>query len=408
MSNNYVIYHLHTDLSNAGSTGADSVTKAEAYIEKAKELGMKAIAFSEHGNILGWVKKKQMVEKAGLKYIHANEIYMTETLDEKIRDNYHMMLIARNLDGVKELNKLSSLAYEKDGHFYYDPRLSMGEVMNTSDNIIVTSACLASILWKGRVNRKREDAANRFVEWMAENKHRCFLEVQYHDIDDQKTFNEYLINLSKETGIRLIAGTDTHALDQDHYKVRQHLMKAKGVSYGYEDDLDLTMKSYDELVEMFEKQGVIESDLILEAIENTNVMADMVEEFELDYSYKYPKISKNSEKEFLEAINKGIKERKLNKLPKEKKQIYKERVQEELSVYREVGAIDYMLLQKNIIDHARSKGIEHGYGRGSVSGSLVAYLMKITEIDSVKHNLSFSRFMSKERISLADKHLSHS
>lgn len=181
---NYIVYHLNSDFSNFNATGADSVTKFEEYVERAKELGMKAIAFSEHGNILSWVKKKQTVEKAGLKYIHANEIYMTETLDEKKRDNYHMMLIAKNYDGVMEINELSSRSYQRDGHYYYDPRLSMKEVMNTSDNIIVTSACLASLLWKGRVQLERKEAASRFIKWMTENKHRCFFEVQYHDTDD--------------------------------------------------------------------------------------------------------------------------------------------------------------------------------------------------------------------------------
>lgn len=399
---NYVVYHLHSDFSNFNATGADSVTKFEDYVNRAKELGMKAIAFSEHGNILSWVKKKQTVEKAGLKYIHANEIYMTETLDEKKRDNYHMMLIAKNYDGVLELNELSSRSYQRDGHYYYDPRLSMEEVMNTSDNIIVTSACLASLLWKGRVRLGREEAASRFVKWMTDNKHRCFFEVQYHDIDDQRAFNRYLYELHKETGVPLIAGTDTHALNIEHQKVRQMFMKTKGISYGDEDSFDLTFKSYDELVEAFEKQGELEESVYLQAIENTNVMANMVEEFELDYSYKYPKVSKDSQRDFNAAIKQGINERGLKNLSEETIDIYKARIKEEKQVYKEVGAIDYMLLQKKIIDWAKEQKIYPGYGRGSVSGSLVAYLMGITEMDSVKHNLNFARFMSKERISLAD------
>ena len=122
MSNkNYVVYHLHTDLSN-GVTNIDSVTKMQMYIDYAKEIGMTSLAFSEHGSVFSWVKKKQSVEKAGMKYIHAEEFYVTETLSEKIRDNRHVVLIAKNYLGVLELNRLSSIAFNKnDNHKYYVP-----------------------------------------------------------------------------------------------------------------------------------------------------------------------------------------------------------------------------------------------------------------------------------------------
>ncbi|MCC0705409.1 PHP domain-containing protein, partial [Clostridioides sp. ES-S-0049-02] len=135
----YTITHIHTDRSS-GTTNIDSVTKPEQYISKIANLGMKSIAFTEHGNILDWSKKKSLCEKHGIKYIHAVECYITETLDEKIRDNYHCCLYSRNLEGVKELNKLISSSYNrKDNHFYYVPRISFEELIKTSENIIVTT-----------------------------------------------------------------------------------------------------------------------------------------------------------------------------------------------------------------------------------------------------------------------------
>ena len=145
---NYVVYHLHSDLSN-GITNIDSVTKFNQYIDKAQECGMQALGFSEHGSIFEWWHKKCAIEKAGMKYIHAIEAYLTETLEEKIRDNYHCVLIAKNYEGFLELNKLISRSFNrKDNHFYYVPRISFDELFNTSDNILITTACVGGVLGK--------------------------------------------------------------------------------------------------------------------------------------------------------------------------------------------------------------------------------------------------------------------
>ena len=145
---NYTILHLHSMLSN-GVTNIDSVTPYDQYIDKAHGLGMAAMAFSEHGSVLGWVKKKLHMEELGMKYIHAEEFYLTNTLDEKVRDNYHCLLIAKNYAGVLELNKLSSKSFNRDDNsFYYVPLITIEDVKNTSDNIIVSTACLGGVLNK--------------------------------------------------------------------------------------------------------------------------------------------------------------------------------------------------------------------------------------------------------------------
>ena len=390
---NYVIYHLHSDYSLL-----DSTTKSKMYIEKAKELNMTAIGESNHGNVFNWIKRKQLTEESGLKYIHAQEFYITETLEEKIRDNYHTVLIARNWEGVKELNRLSSLAYQKDNHFYYDPRISIDELINTSENIICTSACVASPLYKG----KEKKIYNKYLQFFIENKHRCFLEIQPHFADQQREYNIMLYELHKKYSIPLIVGTDTHSLNNELAEARKILMQSKNIQYTDEDYFDLTFKSYDELVTTFEKQNCLPREIYLQAIDNTNLMADMVEEFELDKSNKYPRLYENAEEVLKEKINSGVIKRGINKLESEKKKVYYDRIKEEFKVYKKVDAIDYILLQKNIIDWCHANGIFQGPGRGSVTGSLIAYVLSITDMDSVEYKLNFFRFLNPERISAAD------
>lgn len=403
---NYIIYHSHSIYSNPSTSMAvDSITPFEKYIEAAREANMNTFCFSEHGNVFHWVKKKELLEKNNMKYIHANEVYLTEHNDKErglVRDNYHYMLLAKNWEGVKELNKLTSISNNKeDGHYYYNPRITFKELFSTSDNIIMTSACLASPLWRAIKNDNKQ-MLNRLMDFFVQNKHRMFFEIQYHTHPEQKAFNQHLYSLSKETGIPLIAGTDTHSLNKEHAEARKILMKAKGATYGDEDSFDLTFKTYPELVQMFEEQDAIPRSAYMEAIYNTNVMADMIEPFEVDDSPKYPKLHEDSEKVFKEKINIGVRERGVSDFNKEKKQQYFKRIREEFDTYKEVGAIDYMLLQKDVVDWAHKNGIYQGYGRGSVNGSLVAYLLKITEMDSIKHKLNFFRFLNPERISLAD------
>lgn len=394
---NFTYIHLHSDFSN-GVTNVDSITKYDEYISRAKECGMKAMAFTEHGSFFGWVNKKRHIESVGMKYIHGAEFYITETINEKVRDNFHCCLYAKNYDGVLELNQLSSISFNRDdNHFYYAPRITIDELLNTSDNVIVSTACLGGILHNGT-----DVIKDKFITFLANNKHRCFLEIQHHnDVDgEQGRYNQYLYELSKKIGVPLIAGTDTHALNEEHLKGRKTLQKAKNVRFENEDSWDLTFKTYDELILEYKKQNVLPMDVVLDAIENTNRLADMVEEFELDETYKYPHLWEDSEATFAEKIREGVKRRGVDKYPNY--QEYLDRIEHELEAYRHNGAIDFMLLMEDIIDWCVSQDIRVGYGRGSVNGSVIAWLLGITEMDSIKHKLNFERFMNVERVSLSD------
>ena len=396
MMENYTVIHLHSDMSN-GVTNIDSCTKYIDYIIRAEELGMKAMAFSEHGSVFAWDLKKEDMEKHGLKYIHAEEFYVTETVDEKIRDNWHCLLIAKNWDGVREINKLASISFGRnDGHYYYAPRITFDGLLHTSDNIIISTACLSGIL-----NRASKDIQERFIKFLSENKHRCFLEIQHHNVAEQIAYNRKLYSISKKYGIRLVAGTDTHSLNEQHAEGRKILQRSKNIFFEDEEGWDLTFKSYDELCEAYKKQHSLPEGVYLEAIENTNVIADMVEPFESDRHTKYPHIYDNPVETFKKKINEGYKN---NKYLKERypRNVVSSRLKEELAVYEKVGAIDFMLLETYIREWEAKNGIESGYGRGSVSGSLIAYALGITQMDSLKFNLNFFRFMNPSRVTNAD------
>lgn len=403
MKNTYSILHCHTMLSS-GTTNIDSVTKFNEYIEQAKSDGLYNITFSEHGNIYEWYHKKQAIEAAEYKYIHAVEAYITENSNDKVRDNYHCLLFARNYEGFKELNRLISASYNRatvkcygdTEQFYYTPRITFDELINTSENIIISTACMAGILCKGNNNIKK-----KFLQFIIDNKDRCFLEVQHHNCDAQKEYNNYLARIAKKYELELLACTDTHSLNDKHKKGRSILQKSKNVFFDNEEEWDLTYKTYDELVDAFKKQGVLTEEEYMSAIRNTNKLVDMVEEFTLDTNTKYPAIYENPLETYKSKINDAYKSHKYlkDRYPKEE---YKAVIDNELSVYEKTKSIDFMLLQTYMREWEKENDIQCGYGRGSVSGSEIAYTLGITQMDSMRFGLNFFRFMNPERVTNAD------
>lgn len=388
---NYVAYHVHSDLSLL-----DSVTDYKDYVDYAVELGQKAIAFSEHGKPLNWVSKKMYCDKMGIKYLHAVEIYVTEQLEPKVRDNMHCVLIARNFDGVLELNKAVSKSCDKE-HFYYKNRLSIDEICALSKNIITTSACLASPLNKLDIsNPKHRQFLNRMD----------YLEIQPHDCDDQKQFNILLAQLSQQYNKPLIAGTDAHSLNEYKAECRKIILTRKHLSYGDEDNFDLTYKTYDQLVEAFRKQDAIPEHLWMQAIENTNVMADSVEDFNLDTSFKYPILYGSAEtdaRKYRDLVAQKLEEKLANGvIPPEQEKGFREALSEELDVFEKIQMSGFMLSMSELITWCHDNGIPTGFARGSVAGSRAAYVTDIIDVNPEKWHTVFSRFANADRVETGD------
>lgn len=392
MPNNYVVYHLHTE-----NSLLDSCTNYKLYIDKAVELGQKAICFTEHGNIYNWIEKKMYCEEKGIKYLHGIECYLTESLDEKIRDNYHTILIAKNYKGFQELNTLIDLSTRED-HFYYKPRITFDEFCNISDNIIKISACLASPLNKFR---------KEYAQWTTSKFHKLLTKYDYYEIqphvnsEEQKEYNLWLIDLAKCFNKPLIAGTDTHSLDKYKAECRSILQKAKKITFTNEDEFDLTYKSYDELVEMFRQQGVVSEEIYLTAIDNTNKMADSVESFELDTSFKYPPLYDDDVKVMKQRINKMYNDKLKNGII-QKSPEYKKRILEEMRVFNKVGMVGFMLFMSELVSWCWENNIPIGFCRGSVGGSVVAYITDIIDVNPVVWNTVFSRFCNEDRKEIGD------
>lgn len=391
MGKSYVMYHCHTE-----DSLLDSCTKFQDYVNLAVKNGQKALSISEHGKPLQWTEKWNACTQAGIKYMHSVEIYLTEQLEEKVRDNYHTVLIAKNMDGVRELNALVSKSCDKD-HFYYTNRITFEEFLNMSSNIISTSACLASPLHRLPDSHPMYDCLARKYD---------FLEIQPHSHPDQIEYNQRLYELSKRIGTPLIAGTDTHSSSQYKAECRQVLLEAKHKSYGDEDAFDLTYKTYDELVEAFREQDALPEEVYLKAIENTNILADMTEELVLDTSIKYPILYGSREadsQKFLETIEKKFKE-KLDKgiIPPEQEEAFRSAIAEEVRVFQKLQMDGFMLSMSELISWCKSQGMAIGTARGSVGGSRVAYVTDIIDLNPETWHTVFSRFCNEDREEIGD------
>lgn len=385
------MYHCHTEYSLL-----DSCTKYQDYVDLAVKNGQKALSISEHGKPLNWTEKWNACRKAGIRYIHSVEIYLTESLKEKVRDNYHTVLMARNVEGVLELNKLIRLSCDKD-HFYYTNRITFDEFLNISDNIISTSACLASPL------NKLPSTHPRYMELARKYD---FLEVQAHNHPDQIAFNKRLLELSKEIGTPMIAGTDTHSSSKYKSECRAVLLDAKHKSYGDEDAFDLSYKTYDELVEMFRVQDALQESEYMQAIENTNLLYDMTEEIELDTSIKYPILYGSREADsqmFIETVERKFQEKlDTGVIPPEQEQAFREAIPEEMRVFQKLQMDGFMLSMSELICWCKEQGMAIGTARGSVGGSRVAYVTDIIDLNPETWHTVFSRFCNEDRKEIGD------
>jgi len=345
-------------------------------------------------------------DKAGLKYLHGVECYLTEkhlhneilpdgsVKEIKVRDNFHTILIAKNYAGVKEINEAVSRSSRED-HFYYKPRLSFDEFLDLSKNVIKISACLASPL-------NKLACSHPMYERLAQ--HYDYYEIQPHLAQEQIEYNRHLAELSAKYGKPLIAGTDTHSLDQYKAECRGILLESKRIGYSDEDKFDLTYKSYDDLVKLFREQDAIPEQLWLNAIVNTNRMADSVEDFELDTSFKYPELYGDRDEEVLwETIWSNFREKiESDAITQDQVDSFKVAIEEEMRVFGKINMHGFMLFMSELVTWCKENGIPVGFNRGSCGGSRVAYVTNTTDLNPETWHTVFSRFANEDRKEIGD------
>ena len=393
----FVHLHIHSEYSLL-----DGANRIKDLPVRAKELGMNAIAITDHGVMFGAIDFYKACKANGVKPIIGCEVYVAprgrKDKEPKIDEKYnHLILLAKNNEGYKNLAKLVSLGFIEG--FYYKPRIDKEILEKYHEGIICLSACLAGEVNQAILNNNIEEAkkvALWFKNLFGED---YYLEVQNNGIKEQVLVNQKLVDLSRELNIPLVATNDAHYLKkEDAYNHEVLLCIQTGKKMTDEDRMrfdtdELYVKSPEEMIEYFKN--------IPEAIENTVKIAEKCNvEFEFGHTilpnYDVPE-QYSTHYDYLESLTQaGLAKRYGQNITKE----IQDRAQYELSVIKKMGYVDYFLIVWDYINYAKTHNIPVGPGRGSGAGSIVAYSIGITDIDPIKYNLIFERFLNPERISM--------
>ena len=396
---NFVHLHVHSEFSLL-----DGANRIKDLPVRAKELEMDSIALTDHGVMFGAVDFYKACKKEGVKPIIGCEVYVaprTRFDKEPNIDNhyYHLILLAKNQTGYKNLSYLVSMGFTEG--FYYKPRIDYEILEKYHEGLICLSACLA-----GHVNReilnnnleKAEEVALWYKRVFGED---YYLEIQPNGLPEQILANQKLIEISKKLDIPLVATNDAHYLKkEDAYNHEILLCIQTGKKMTDEDRMrmgtdEFYLKSPEEMIEYFKN--------VPEAIENTVKIAEKCNvDFEFGNTklpnYEVPKEFKTHADYFKKLARDGL----VNRYGENPSEEIRKRFDYEISVIEKMGYVDYFLIVWDFINYARNQGIAVGPGRGSGAGSMVAYALGITDIDPIKYNLLFERFLNPERISMPD------
>ncbi len=393
--------HLHT---HSEYSLLDGANRLDDLIGRAKEYEMPALALTDHGCLFGAWKFHKLARAQGLKPIIGMEAYVApgdrrdrSKAGQGERSYYHLVLLARDMEGYKNLVKLSSIGYTEG--FYHKPRVDREVLAKYSDGLVVSSACLA-----GEVSRHlmadNWDGAREAAGWYANLfQDRYYLEVQAHDSDGQAKLNTKVFELAEDMGLPVIATNDAHFLGADDHEAHDVLLciglgKDRSDPNRMRYDEGLYFKSAPEITERFPDRP--------DVLENTLKIADEVNVgFEKSYhlpAFPLPEDHDDENDYLVYLATEGAKRRYGDPLP----EAVQERLDFELGVITETGYAGYFLITWDFIDWARRQGIPVGPGRGSAAGSIVAYSLWITNLDPLEFGLLFERFLNPERISMPD------
>ena len=395
----FVHLHVHSEYSLL-----DGMCRIKDIPKRAKELGMKAIALTDHGVMFGSAIFFKECQNEGIKAIIGCEMYIApkSRFDKEgsLEDKYnHLILLAKDKEGYQNLIKLVSCGFTEG--FYSKPRIDKELLKEHSKGLICLSACLAGEVSKEILSGNMEKAEQVALWYKELFKEDYYLEIQNNGLREQVMVNQKLIELSRKLDIPLVATNDAHYLkkeDSFNHEILLCMQTGKRITdedrMRFETD-EFYIKSPEEMIDYFEA--------VPDAIENTSKIADKCS-FEFEFGVtKLPNYDVPSEFETHEAYFKklsmdGIKARYGENPSKE----VLERAEYELSVISKMGYVDYFLIVWDFINYAKTNGIPVGPGRGSGAGSIIAYSIGITDIDPIKYKLLFERFLNPERISMPD------
>ncbi|MBO6305791.1 MAG: DNA polymerase III subunit alpha, partial [Selenomonadaceae bacterium] len=391
--------HVHTEYSLL-----DGAARVKELVKAVKNLGMDSVAITDHGNMYGVLEFYKAAKKEGVKPVIGCEVYLAPT-NRKIKEEvggvryYHLILLAENNIGYKNLSKLVSLSNTEG--FYYKPRIDKEILRNNSEGLIALSACVAGEIPAAILSGDMKKAEKLVLEYIEIfGKDNFFLELQYHGLAEEMKVNTALIELSEKCGVKLVATNDVHYINREDAKIQDILvcigtnriieekdrMKFEGSEY--------YLKSPEDMAKIFKE--------LPDALKNTREIAERCNvdftfgKLELPY-FEAPKEYENDEKYLRALCEEKIKTR-YDVITED----VRKRLDYELSVIHKMGYDSYFLIVWDFVSYAKNAGIAVGPGRGSAAGSIVAYALGITNIDPLKYNLLFERFLNPERVSMPD------
>lgn len=395
---NFTHLHLHTEYSLL-----DGACRIEGLMQRVKALGQTAVAITDHGVMYGCVDFYKAAKKVGVKPIIGCEVYVaTRTRFDKVNridGSNHLVLLCKNETGYKNLIKMVSVGFTEG--FYNKPRVDHELLEEYHEGLICLSACLAGEIPQALLAGDYEKAKNlaRYYEDLF-GKGNYYIEIQDHGLDEQRTVLPLLVRLSRETGIPLVATNDAHYLEKEDSRMQHILICIQTNKTVNDDDVlefgtdEFYVKSTDEMYELFSAWP--------EACENTSRIAEMCSfDFEFGVTrlpYFVAPDGMDNKEYFVKLCRDGLLRRYGADVPED----IRARLDYEISIIDRMGYINYYLIVFDFINYAKSQGIPVGPGRGSGAGSLAAYCVGITNIDPIKYNLLFERFLNPERVSMPD------